>query len=83
VVAGRQNYREEKTDLAALPRTPVPLTCPKVVVIGDFFTRFSPFFMDGIRDLYAERGIILKPADLSDLLLYFAYDELAEWPRPG
>ena len=74
--------------LAALPQTRDPLTCPRVVVIGDFFTRFSPFFMDGVRDLYAERGIILKPVDLSDLLQYVTYSDLAgtahHWGmRPG
>ena len=63
--------------LARLPRTKDPLTCPRVVVAGDFFTRFSSFFMDGVRDRYAERGIVLKPVDLSDLFLYFAYDEMA------
>jgi hypothetical protein len=55
----------------------IRLTCPRVVVAGDFFTRFSSFFMDGVRDRYAERGIILKPVDLSDLFLYFTYDEMA------
>ncbi len=63
--------------VAAIPRMRDPLTCPRVVVAGDFFTRFSSFFMDGVRDLYAERGIILKPVDLSDLFLYLAYDEMA------
>ena len=63
--------------VAALPRTHDPLTCPRVVVTGDFFTRFSPFFMDGARDLYAECGIILKPVDLSDLLLYTTYHGVA------
>ena len=64
--------------LEALPRTRSPLTCPRVVVTGDFFTRFSPFFMEGVAELYAERGIILKPVDLSDLLLYGAYHGVAE-----
>jgi predicted CoA-substrate-specific enzyme activase len=64
--------------LAALPRTRDPLTCPRVVVAGDFFTRFSPFFMEGVNDLYAEHGIILKPVDLSDLLLYLDYYRVAE-----
>jgi predicted CoA-substrate-specific enzyme activase len=63
--------------VAALPRTRDPLTCPRVVVTGDFFTRFSPFFMDGVRDLYAERGIVLKPVDLSDLFLYASYSGVA------
>ena len=64
--------------LAQLSRTKDPRTCPRVVVAGDFFTRFSSFFMDGVRDLYAERGIILKPVDLSELFLYVAYHPLAE-----
>ena len=63
--------------LAAWPRTRDPMTCPRVVVTGDFFTRFSPFFMDGVQDLYAQRGIILKPVDLSDLFLYGAYHGVA------
>ncbi|MBI2929658.1 MAG: anhydro-N-acetylmuramic acid kinase [Verrucomicrobia bacterium] len=74
--------------LAALPRTRDPLTCPRVVVTGDFFTRFSPFFMAGVPELYAERGIIFKPVDLSDLFLYAAYHDVAgaahEWGmKPG
>jgi predicted nucleotide-binding protein (sugar kinase/HSP70/actin superfamily) len=63
--------------IAALPRTLEPAACPRVVVTGDFFTRFSPFFMEGVRDLYAARGIILKPVDLTDLVLYGAYDDIA------
>ena len=50
------------------------MACPRVVVTGDFYARFSPFFMDGVRDLYASRGIILKPVDLTDLFLYVTYD---------
>jgi predicted CoA-substrate-specific enzyme activase len=60
--------------LSALPRTRDPMTCPKVVITGDFYARFSPFFMDGVRELYAARGIILKPVDLTDLFLYVTYD---------
>jgi predicted CoA-substrate-specific enzyme activase len=63
--------------MAALPRTRDPKSCPRVVVTGDFFTRFSPFFIEGVRELYAARGIILKPVDLADLMLYGAYDEIA------
>jgi predicted CoA-substrate-specific enzyme activase len=63
--------------LAALPLTRDPLTCPRVVVTGDFYTRFSPFFMDGVRDLYTARGIILKPVDLTDFFLYGTYDGAA------
>jgi len=64
--------------IAALPRTQDPRSCPRVVVIGDFFTRFNPFFMDGVRDLYSEKGIILKPVDMTDLLLYHTYFPVAE-----
>jgi predicted nucleotide-binding protein (sugar kinase/HSP70/actin superfamily) len=64
--------------LAALPRIREPSTCPRVVVTGDFFTRFSPFFMEGVADCYAEHGIILKPVDLSEFLLYGAYHHVAE-----
>ncbi len=63
--------------LAALPRTRDPLTCPKVVITGDFFTRFSPFFMEGVHELYAASGIILKPVDLGDLVQYAAYHDVA------
>jgi predicted nucleotide-binding protein (sugar kinase/HSP70/actin superfamily) len=63
--------------LAALPRIREPVTCPRVVVTGDFFTRFNPFFMDGVRDRYAAHGIILKPVDLADMVLYGAYDAIA------
>jgi len=31
-----------------------------------------------VRDLYADRGIILKPVDLSELFLYTAYHPMAE-----
>ena len=67
--------------LAALPRARDPLRCPRVAVTGDFFTRFSPFFMAGITELYARHGIILKPVDVSDLVLYAAYHDVAETAR--
>ena len=67
--------------IAALPRMREPRDCPRVIVIGDFFTRFSPFFMDGVRDLYAGHGIILKPVDMTDLLHYHTYYGVAETAR--
>lgn len=69
------------TQVAALPRTRDPMNCPRVVVTGDFFTRFNPFFMEGVPERYAERGIILKPVDLSDLILYSSYHGVAEAAR--
>ncbi|MGE5060619.1 MAG: acyl-CoA dehydratase activase [Betaproteobacteria bacterium] len=64
--------------LASLPRKRNPLDCPRVLVTGDFFTRFSPFFMEGVRELYSEHGIILKPVELNGLLLYGAYNMVSE-----
>jgi predicted nucleotide-binding protein (sugar kinase/HSP70/actin superfamily) len=74
--------------LAAMPRKRDPGTCPRVVITGDFFTRFSPFFMEGVHALYAAREIILKPVDLGDLVQYAAYHDVAgrasEWGmKPG
>jgi len=63
--------------LRRLPRQRDPATCPKVVVTGDFYTRFSPFFMEGVPALYAKSGIILKPVDLSDLIQYAVYHDVA------
>jgi predicted nucleotide-binding protein (sugar kinase/HSP70/actin superfamily) len=75
-------------ELADLPRRRDPATCPKVVITGDFFTRFSPFFMEGVHALYAASGIILKPVDLGDLVQYASYHDVAgrasEWGmKPG
>lgn len=67
--------------VTALPRTRNPASCPRVVVTGDFFTRFSPFFMEGVPELYTQHGIILKPVDLSDLVLYSAYFDAATTAR--
>ena len=64
--------------LECLPRKRNPLDCPRVLVTGDFFTRFSPFFMEGVRELYNDRSIILKPVDLNGLLLYGAYNMVSE-----
>ena len=37
--------------------------------------------MEGVCERYAERGIILKPVDLSDLILYDSYHGVAEAAR--
>ncbi len=55
-----------------------PKNCPRIAVSGDFFVRFDPFFFKGLEELYQENGIILKPVDLNELLLYRFYDTLAE-----
>ena len=64
--------------IALLPLCREPENCPRVLVTGDFFTRFNPFFIQGVRELYAAKGIIMKPVDLSDLVLYGAYDGIAD-----
>ena len=66
------------SQVAALPRQRDPAACPRVVVTGDFFTRFSPFFIEGVPELYARHGIILKPVDLSELAFYDAYFGVTE-----
>ncbi len=63
--------------VSLLSRTRDPNTCPRVVVTGDFFTRFNPFFMEGVAELYSKHGIVLKPVDLSDLFLYGAFNRVA------
>jgi len=37
--------------------------------------------MDGVRDLYTGQGIILKPVDMTDLLLYHTYYGVSETAR--
>jgi hypothetical protein len=37
--------------------------------------------MEGIPEIYAEKGIILKPADLSELVLYATYDTMSGMAR--
>jgi predicted CoA-substrate-specific enzyme activase len=74
--------------LSEIPRSKDPATCPRVVVTGDFFTRFSDSFMEGVPEIYAKRGIILKPVDLNELVLYSLYDAIAgsahDWGlKPG
>jgi predicted CoA-substrate-specific enzyme activase len=64
--------------LVALPRTREPQSCPRVLVLGDFFTRFSPFFMEGVLDLYTKQGVIHKPVDLTDLVLYHVYNAVSQ-----
>ncbi len=68
-------------ELSRIPRSKDPASCPRVLVTGDFFTRFSPFFMEGVPEMYAAHGIILKPADLSELVLYAVYDTMSGMAR--
>ena len=71
--------------IAAIGHTD-PAGCPKVVITGDFFLRFSPAFMEGVHDRYTRRGIILVPVGLNELLLYASYSGMAaaaqDWGLP-
>ena len=62
--------------LAEIPLLRDPQDLPKVVVTGDFFVRFDPFFFQGLVERYAEHGIILKPVDLSEILIYGPRDDM-------
>ncbi|MFX0092196.1 MAG: hypothetical protein ACFFBD_10580, partial [Candidatus Hodarchaeota archaeon] len=52
--------------------------CPKVLVTGDFFVRYDSFFIDRIHQLYTAKGIILKPVDFNELLLYLLARDFEE-----
>ncbi|HIQ21977.1 MAG TPA: hypothetical protein EYH34_12200, partial [Planctomycetes bacterium] len=72
-----KNRLEKLVDrVAAIPHGD-PAACAKVLVTGDFFTRFSPSFMEGVHEIYTRHGIILVPVDLNELFLYGAYAGMA------
>ncbi|MHA1618791.1 MAG: acyl-CoA dehydratase activase-related protein, partial [Promethearchaeota archaeon] len=56
--------------IATIPRKGSPLDYPKVILSGDFYVRFSPFFLHELRKLYTEQGIIVKSTDLFELFAY-------------
>lgn len=62
--------------LAEIPLRKNPQNLPKIVVTGDFFVRFDPFFFKGLVQRYAEYDIILKPVDLSEILIYGPRDDM-------
>ena len=59
--------------IATIPRTGSPANHPKVLVSGDFFVRFSDFFLKEMRDIYTKHGIIVKSTDYFELNLYSMY----------
>jgi len=56
--------------IATIPRKGSPANHPKVLVSGDFFVRFSDFFLKEMREIYTKHGIIVKPTDYFELNLY-------------
>jgi len=64
------NVKKLATKISKIPRKENPENLPKVLVSGDFFVRFSPFFLGELKDLYAKHGILVKSTDLYELTLY-------------
>lgn len=60
--------------IQSIPRSKNPRTLPKAIVTGDFYVRFSNFFLNEIKQRYADNEILIKSADLNELLLYTFYD---------
>ncbi|MHA1685977.1 MAG: acyl-CoA dehydratase activase [Candidatus Heimdallarchaeaceae archaeon] len=60
--------------IATIPRRDSPKNYPKVLVTGDFFVRFSSFFLEELKDIYAKHGIIVKSTDVFELLMYGSYN---------
>lgn len=56
--------------LITLPITKSPKKVPKILVTGDFFVRFSPFFIRELKSHYTANGIIVKSTSLNELFLY-------------
>ncbi len=56
--------------LTTIPRKGSPRDFPKVVLSGDFFVRFSPFFLQELRKLYSGHNIIVKSTDFYELFAY-------------
>jgi hypothetical protein len=48
------------------------------VVTGDFFTRFSPFFMEGVREIYNHRRIHSRTRLSEWAAALCAYDRISE-----
>jgi predicted CoA-substrate-specific enzyme activase len=68
-----KNYRRLIRNIETIPRKDSPKDHPKVLVSGDFFVRFSPFFLKELKEIYSQHGIIVKSTDLFELLLYGNY----------
>ena len=56
--------------IATIPRKRNPEGLPKVLISGDFFVRFSPFFLGELREIYSRNDVLVKSTDLYELVLY-------------
>ncbi|QEE14272.1 acyl-CoA dehydratase activase [Promethearchaeum syntrophicum] len=53
-----------------LPIIGSPQMFPKVCLTGDFFVRFSPFFLHDLKSAYTKNKIIVKSSELFELFTY-------------
>ncbi|MHA1854805.1 MAG: acyl-CoA dehydratase activase [Promethearchaeota archaeon] len=53
-----------------LPTIGSPKIFPKVCLTGDFFVRFSPFFLRELKSAYSKNKIIFKSSELFELFIY-------------
>ncbi len=56
--------------IATIPIEKSPYDVPKVILSGDFFVRFSPFFLNELKKFYTSQGILVKSTDLFELFAY-------------
>ena len=65
--------REMKILIQKIKELPIigsPLMFPKVCLTGDFFVRFSPFFIRELKSAYSKNKIIVKSSELFELFTY-------------
>ncbi|MGC9781594.1 MAG: hypothetical protein HZR80_20310 [Candidatus Heimdallarchaeota archaeon] len=65
-----KNVKKLIRQIAKIPRKSSPIDHPRVLISGDFFVRFSPFFLEELKKIYRKEGIIVKSTDLYELSLY-------------
>ena len=68
-----ENINKFIDNLATIPRNGSPMDHPKVLVSGDFFVRFSPFFLKELKEIYAKHNVLVKSTDIYELVLYTNY----------
>jgi predicted nucleotide-binding protein (sugar kinase/HSP70/actin superfamily) len=61
--------------IAKIPRKGSPVDFPRVIISGDFFVRFSPFFLRELKEIYSKHNIIVKSTDMFELNLYSIFYE--------
>ncbi|MHA1212714.1 MAG: hypothetical protein ACTSSH_09655, partial [Candidatus Heimdallarchaeota archaeon] len=69
----RRNIKKLIKNMAQIPRTENPDNLAKVIVSGDFFVRFSDFFLSELKEIYAKHNIVVKSTDLFELGVYGTY----------